>query len=94
MAREELAHSILVTVEHDDERSRPDLLVLVGSILVERTSQRGIVVGKGGAVVKAAGSAARRELEALFGVQVHLELQVRVEPDWQRRPAALDRLGF
>jgi GTP-binding protein Era len=94
MARDELAHSIAVTVEHDEERSRPGLLVLVGDIRVERDSQRGIVIGKGGAVIKEAGTAARRELEALLGVQVHLELRVRVDRDWQRRPAALDRLGF
>jgi GTPase len=68
--------------------------VLTGVIRVERESQIGIVVGKGGAVVKAAGTGARHELEALFGVQVHLELRVRVDRDWQRRPAALDRLGF
>jgi GTP-binding protein Era len=53
-----------------------------------------MVIGKGGAVLKEAGSQARRELEALFGARVHLATQVKVEKDWQRRSHALDRLGF
>ena len=63
-------------------------------ILVERDSQKGIVIGKGGAVLKEAGTLARRELEALLGARVHLETQVKVEKDWQRRSHTLDRLGF
>ena len=58
-------------------------------IRVERDSQKGIVIGKGGSVLKRAGTDARRELEALLGVRVHLETRVRVEPDWQRRAHAL-----
>jgi GTP-binding protein Era len=63
-------------------------------IHVERESQRGIVIGHRGQVLKEAGTAARHELEALFGVRVYLETRVQVERDWQRRAHALDRLGY
>ena len=92
MAREELPHSLAVTVEELEER--PDLLMLRAVVRVERDSQKGIVIGKGGAVIKEAGTAARLELEALLGMRVHLETHVKVDKDWQRRPDALDRLGL
>ena len=92
MAREELPHSLAVTVEEIEER--PDLLVFRAVVRVERDSQKGIVIGKGGAVIRDAGTAARIELETLLGVKVHLETHVKVEKDWQRRPDALDRLGL
>lgn len=92
VAREELPHSLAVTVEEVEER--PDLLVLRAVVRVERDSQKGIVIGKGGAVIRDAGTAARMELEALLGTKVHLETQVKVDKDWQRRPDALDRLGL
>jgi GTPase len=92
VARDELPHSLAVTVEEVEER--PDLLVLRAVVRVERDSQKGIVIGKGGSVLKEAGTAARLELEALLGTKVHLETHVKVEKDWQRRPDSLDRLGF
>lgn len=98
VARDELPHSITVTVEEiepgDDDEPRPDLLSLRAVVRVERDSQKGIVIGKGGAVLKAAGTQARQELEALFGTKVFLETFVKVDKDWQRRSHALDRLGF
>jgi GTP-binding protein Era len=98
MAREELPHSLAVTVEEIEDRpavgDKDALLVLRAVVRVERDSQKGIVIGKGGAVIKEAGTAARLELEALLGTRVHLETHVKVEKDWQRRPDALDRLGF
>ena len=63
-------------------------------VLVERESQKGIVIGKGGSVLKEAGTRAREELEALLGARVYLETRVAVERDWQRRAHALDRLGY
>jgi GTP-binding protein Era len=63
-------------------------------VRVERESQKGIVIGRGGERLKAAGTAARQALEARLGVRVHLETRVRVDPDWSRRPGALDRLGY
>jgi GTP-binding protein Era len=98
VAREELPHSLAVTVEEIEERpgegEKGPLLVLRAVVRVERDSQKGIVIGKGGSVIKEAGTAARLELEALLGTRVHLETHVKVEKDWQRRPDALDRLGL
>ena len=91
--RHELPHSLLVTVE--DFEVRPDGLVLVvAKLVVESGSQRGIVIGRGGALLKEAGSAARRELEVFFGAKVYLDLRVVVEKKWQARPVLLDRFGF
>ena len=94
VARDELPHSIAVTADTDEDETRDDLLFLKITVRVERESQKGIVIGRGGEVLKAAGTEARRELEALLGTHVHLEIRVRVDRDWQRRPHALDRLGF
>ena len=96
VAREELPHSIAVTTEEMEDRETADgpLLALHVVVRVERESQKGIVIGRGGAVLKRAGTDARHELEALLGTRVHLDLRVKVDPDWQRKPGALDRLGF
>jgi GTP-binding protein Era len=91
--REELPHSIAVVTEDYEERA-DGLLEIKARIYVERESQKGIVVGKGGETIKAVGTEARREIELLFGRKVFLELRARVEKDWQRHPQALDRLGF
>jgi GTP-binding protein Era len=97
MARDELPHSITVTVEEledDGGHHAEDLLRLRAVVHVERESQKGIVIGKGGEVLKRAGTNARREVEALLGCPVYLETRVKVDRDWQRRPQALDRLGY
>jgi GTP-binding protein Era len=90
---EELPHSIAVVTDDLEERE-DGLLVITGSVFVERASQKAIVVGKGGGTIKGAGTSARHEIEALFGRRVFLDLRVKVEPDWQRRAHALERLGF
>jgi len=102
VARDELPHSITVSVEELEDIPDRDadvddpagILRLRANISVERDSQKGIVIGRGGRVLKDAGTAARQELEALLGVRVYLETRVRVERDWQRRAHALDRLGY
>jgi GTP-binding protein Era len=99
VARDELPHSITVSVEEledgdDGDEPQDEILRLRAEITVERDSQRGIVIGRGGRVLRDAGTAARQELEALLGVRVYLETHVRVERDWQRRAHALDRLGY
>jgi GTPase len=102
VARDELPHSITVSVEELGDLDDPDdwddagdgILRLRADIRVERDSQRGIVIGRGGRVLKDAGTAARQELEALLGVRVYLETRVAVERDWQRRAHVLDRLGY
>jgi GTPase len=87
LTRDEVPHAISVEVEEMDERMVRALL------LVETESQKQIVVGKGGAVVKEIGVRARPEIEALLGHQVFLELVVKVRPRWRRDEATLDRLG-
>jgi GTPase len=91
--REELPHSVEVEVDELDERE-DGLLMIHARIWAETESQKGILVGAGGKMVKAVGSAARHEIEALLGRHVHLELQVRVRKGWRRDEALLDRLGI
>ena len=91
--RDELPHALVVRVENIEQRD-DGLIDVAADVIVERNSQKGIVIGKGGALLKTAGSEARQELEALFGEKVNLSLQVVVEKDWQRTPQLLDRLGF
>jgi GTP-binding protein Era len=102
IARDELPHSIVVTaepleadlVDGGDEDDDDGILRYRVVVRVERDSQKGIVIGKGGAVIRDAGTKARHELEVLLGARVYLETRVRVDPDWQRRAHALDRLGL
>lgn len=90
---DEVPHSIAVVTE--DLVTREDgLLQIEATIYVERDSQKGIVIGKGGGTIKEVGIEAREEIETLFGAKVYLELRVKVEKDWQRRPHALQRLGL
>ena len=91
--REELPHSLTVVVTDTETRSGGTLYV-AATVVVERESQKHIVIGKGGAILGAAGTEARQELEALLGTAIYLDLRVKVEKDWQRRDHLLDRLGF
>jgi len=90
---DELPHALVVRVE-DIEQRADGLIDIKADVIVERNSQKGIVIGKGGALLKMAGSEARAELETLLGERVNLDLHVSVEKDWQRTPQLLDRLGF
>ena len=84
-----------VTVEEMQPRDgRDDLLEVYATLHVERDSQKGIVIGTGGARLKKIGTTARPAIEQLLGTRVHLDLHVAVESDWQRDPKKLDRLGF
>lgn len=97
-AREELPHSLAATVDDREEREgsdgEPGLIEIYASIYVERDSQKGIVIGKGGSRLRDLGERARREIEALLGRRVYLSLRVKVLKEWQRDPKALGRLGF
>jgi GTPase len=94
-AQQELPHSIAVTVDEIvADEDRDDLLRIDAVIHVERDSQKGIVIGKQGANLKAAASDARRELEVLFGAKVFLTTHVKVAKEWQRDPKQLGRLGY
>jgi GTPase len=91
--REEVPHA--VEVEIDDLEERDDgLLVVTARVWAESESQKGILIGARGKMVKAIGSAARPEIEALLGRQVHLDLTVRVRKGWRRDDGLLDRLGI
>lgn len=90
---QELPYRIAVEVTAFDE-SDPALARIDATILVERDSQKRIVIGTGGAQIKAIGVQARRELERLLGRQVHLALWVKVEPGWARKPKRLKSLGY
>lgn len=91
--REEVPHAVEVEVDEIDERE-DGLLMIRARIWTETESQKGILVGAGGRMVKAVGTAARREIEATLERRVHLELQVRVRKGWRRDEALLDRLGI
>jgi GTPase len=90
--REEVPHSIAVVVEDLEEED--GLTRVTATLVVERDSQKGIVIGKGGSILKAIGTRARGEIEALLGTRVFLDLRVKVLKEWQRDPKALRRLGF
>ncbi len=88
LTRDEVPHAISVEVEEIEEK------VVRAAILVETESQKQIVVGKGGAIVKEIGTRARPEIEALLGHPVFLELKVKVRPRWRRDATTLERLGL
>ena len=91
--RDELPHALVVSVDDIEERD-DGLFDIAADVIVERKSQKGIVIGKGGELLKGVGTEARAELEKRLGARVNLMLRVRVEKDWQRKPQLLDRLGF
>jgi GTP-binding protein Era len=93
--RDELPHSIAVVIEEMVPREgRDDLLDVHANLYVERSSQKGIVIGKGGARLRQVGADARRQIEALLGTKIYLDLHVKIAKDWQRDPRQLRKLGF
>jgi GTPase len=91
--REEVPHAVEVEIE-DVDRRRDDLVRIEAVILVETESQKGILIGTGGRMVKGIGTAARRTIERELGTRVHLELSVRVRRHWRADERLLDRLGI
>jgi GTPase len=91
--RQEVPHAVEVEVEEIDER-RKDLIAVRAVMWVEADSQKGILIGAGGKMIKAIGTAARKELERELGCQVHLDLAVRVRKAWRSDDRLLDRLGI
>jgi GTP-binding protein Era len=91
---QEIPHSTAVTIEEFKKHPEKNLLVIKGTIHVERDSQKKIVIGKGGQKLKKIGEAARKEVETLLGERVFLELWVNVERNWTQDPRALNRLGY
>ncbi len=91
--RDEVPHSLAVRLDEFKERDN-GMAYIAATILVERDSQKGIVIGEGGKMLKAIGSAARKEIEEMGGRKVFLELRVKVEKDWRDNPNALRLLGY
>lgn len=93
--RDELPHSIAVTVEEMIPREgRDDFLDVHALLYVERSSQKGIILGHRGERLREVGTTARKHIEALLGSKIYLDLHVKVAKDWQRDPKQLRRLGF
>ena len=93
--RDELPHSLAVVIEEVRPREgRDDLIDVHANLFVERDSQKGIVIGKGGARLREVGTAARTQIEKLLGTKVYLDLRVKIAKNWQRDPKQLGRLGF
>ncbi len=91
--RQEVPHSVAVVVEEFKERS--ETLTYIGAnIFVERNSQKGIIIGKRGAMLQKIGAAARKQIERFVGTNVYLELWVKVSEDWRRDEHRLRRLGY
>jgi GTPase len=92
--RQELPYSSAVTVPGISEMGEKKLISISARIHVETESQKGILIGRGGSMIKAIGREAREELESFFGMKVYLDLTVRVDKHWSRDPKALRRLGY
>jgi GTP-binding protein Era len=94
LTREEIPYATAVDVEDFKEREEKNLIVIKATIQVERESQKGILIGEKGQMLKEIGRLARQEIEALLGAKVYLELWVKVEKNWREDPRALRRLGY
>ncbi|MCH1882951.1 GTPase Era [Agrococcus sp. ARC_14] len=92
--RDELPHSIMVTIDDIVPREGRDLTDVYANLWVERDSQKGIIIGKGGSRLRQVGADARAEIERVLGTQVHLDLRVKVAKEWQGDPKQLGRFGF
>jgi GTP-binding protein Era len=91
---QELPYSSAVTVESMEENPEKNLVSIEARIHVESESQKGILIGQRGGMIKSIGQAAREEIERMLGSKVFLDLKVRVEKNWSRNPRALRRLGY
>ncbi|MEA4883474.1 MAG: GTPase Era [Clostridia bacterium] len=94
LTREEIPHSIAVVVDEMTRREDRDIVDIRAVILVERESQKGIVIGAGGSVLRQTGTLARMEIQRLLGSQVNLQLWVKVRKRWRDDESFLDRLGY
>jgi GTP-binding protein Era len=91
---EEVPYAVAVLIEEFDESRRPELIRIRAVIYVERESQKGIIIGKQGRLLKLIGQEARTQMEALLGARVYLELWVKVWKNWRRDPRAIRTLGY
>jgi len=91
---EELPHSVMVTIDEMAERDGGKIFDINATLHVERDSQKGIIIGPQGSKLKAIGTLARKSIENLVGMQVFLQIHVKVSKEWQKDPKLLARLGF
>jgi len=91
---QDVPYATAVRVEELTERVDPERLYIRATIFVEQDSQKGILIGKGGGMLKRIGTEARRQLEAFFGIKVFLELHVQVRRNWRKDERALREFGF
>jgi GTPase len=94
LTHEEVPHSVMVAVEQLQYKEQNNVLYVHAVIYTERDSQKGILIGKGGRMLKQVGELARKELEPIFGSKVFLELWVKVKKDWRNEPRLLRQFGF
>lgn len=93
LTREEIPHSVAVQV-HSMQRNEDDKVEVQASIIVERKSQKGIIIGAQGSMIKKIGQLARRDIEHLLGDKIYLDLWVKVQKDWRDRPSHLSDFGY
>ncbi|SHN11309.1 GTPase Era [Gracilibacillus kekensis] len=94
LTREEVPHSVAVVIDKIDNRSEDEKVLVQASIVIERKSQKGIIIGKQGQMLKDIGKRARIDIERLLGSKVYLELWVKVQENWRNKPHQLQEFGF
>ncbi|NMB38029.1 MAG: GTPase Era [Firmicutes bacterium] len=94
LTEEEIPHSVAVAVDEVKEQADKGIVKIRATIYVERDSQKGIVIGKRGSMLKKIGSAARQQIEVLLGSQVFLDLWVKVKKNWRNKPGSLSEFGY
>ena len=94
MTKEEIPYSVAVSVEEIKARKKKDLIDVRAWIYVERDSQKGILIGSGGEMIKAIGKESRIEIESILGSKIFLDLRVKVRKKWRRDARIIDQLGY
>lgn len=94
LTREEIPHSVAVIIEKIEREEAREMVNVMATIIVDRDSQKGIVIGKKGVLLKEIGTKARHDIEMLLGSKVFLELWVKVQKDWRNKPGQLKEFGF
>ncbi len=95
LTHEEVPHSVYVTIDHmETDEHNPHVLDIQATIIVERDSQKGIIIGKGGRMIKQIGTRARKDILELLGTKIYLDLHCKVVRDWRNRERTLDSYGF
>jgi len=94
MLREEVPHGIGVGVDKMERREDRDMMDVYATIYCERESHKGIIIGKGGSMLKRIGQESRKDIEWMLGCQVNLQLWIKIKEDWRNRPGMLHELGY